>query len=530
MWSTACAVVFAGLLVSVYIFTRRKSISALPLPPGPKPLPIIGNAHQAPKTHGWRTYCEWSKQYGPIVYVNILGQSIIILSTNEAARDVLAERGAVCSDRPRLFLATELALKGFNLLMMNYTKQFRQHQRLHASVLSATQAAAYHPIHTLESHQLMYDLLSSAGSAGRVGIDVRGLFHRTTASVIFTLLHGFRIKDQNDPMVRAIVEANNEFSEFIQVGAHIVDQFPVLNNLPGFLAPWQAKAENHYKTKYNIRNKNLQRGLDSNSWNISKQLRKSLEKDSFSMSMYELAFDLGTLIDAGLDGTTDSLFWFVVACITQDRGFTATAREELDAVVGRGRFPVPDDKPNLPYITAIVEEVFRWRPVVPEGVPHLNKEEISYNGYTIPKGSIIMANAWAISREEALFGPDTDNFIPNRWLKEDGKTLKDIPSSGFGYGRRICPGRHFARDIIWVVVAQLLWSFDIKAGLSETGKPVPIDPLACTYGFVMRALPFKASFHPRGSWVHGVITRDGDTYSKDHAAILDQIGAKFAKH
>ncbi|KAK6597503.1 cytochrome p450 [Botrytis cinerea] len=529
MWSVACVVVFFGLLISAYIVTRCRSISALPLPPGPKPLPIIGNIHQAPRSHGWRKYCEWSKQYGPIVYVNMLGQSIVILSTNRAAHDVLAKHGAVCSDRPRLFLATELALKGFNLLMMNYTEQFRQHQRLQTSVLNATQVAAYLPFQTLESYQLMHDLLDSADSAGSVGIDVRRPFHRTTASIIHTLLYGFRIKDHNDPMVQAVVELNNEFSEFTQVGAHIVDRFPVLNNLPGFLAPWQAKAENHYTTKYNMRNKNLQRGLDSDSWNISKQLKKTLEKDDLAMPLCELAFDLGTLIDAGLDGTTDSLFWFVVACITQDRGFIATAHEELDAVVGRDRLPVPDDKPNLPYVSAIVEEVFRWRPVVPEGVPHLSKEKISYNGYTIPKGSIIMTNAWAISREEALFGPDPDDFIPNRWLKEDGKTLKDLPSSAFGYGRRICPGRHFAHNIIWIVVAQLLWSFNIKAGLSETGESVPIDPLACTYGFVMRALPFKASFHPRGSWVREVIARDGDTYSKDHAALLDQIGAGFAK-
>ncbi|ATZ58243.1 hypothetical protein BCIN_16g00770 [Botrytis cinerea B05.10] len=104
MWSVACVVVFFGLLISAYIVTRCRSISALPLPPGPKPLPIIGNIHQAPRSHGWRTYCEWNKQYGPIVYVNMLGQSIVILSTNRAAHDVLAKHGAVCSDRPRLFV------------------------------------------------------------------------------------------------------------------------------------------------------------------------------------------------------------------------------------------------------------------------------------------------------------------------------------------------------------------------------------------------------------------------------------------
>ncbi|KAJ5389179.1 uncharacterized protein N7496_000247 [Penicillium cataractarum] len=526
MHATTIVAIF-GLLIGVYVVTRRKSASSLPLPPGPKPLPIIGNVHQAPKSHGWMTYREWSKQYGPIFHVNMLGQPVIILSTSEVAHDLLAKRGAIFSDRPRLFLATELALKGLNILMMNYTEQFRQHQRLQVSVLNATPAATYLPIQTMESQQLMHDLLINASGAGT---NVQGYFQRAVASIIHTLLYGFRVKDYNDPGLRAIIKFNEEFSEFIQVGAHIVDQFPVLNNLPGFLAPWKAKAENHYVAKHDLRDKNFRLGLGSDAWNISKHLKKVVEKDSLDMPWNELAFELGTMIDAALDGTTDSLIWFVVACITQDQGFISKAREELDSIVGHDRLPGPEDKPNLPYITAIVEEIFRWRPVGPEGVPHLNREETTYNGYTIPKGSVIVPNVWTISREEALFGSDPDDFIPDRWLEEDGKTLKSLPPAAFGYGRRTCPGRHFARNVIWNVVAQLLWSFDIKAGLSEeTGEPIPVDPIACTYGLVMRALPFKAAFNPRGPWVREVITRDGDTYGKDHEAMLNRIGEEFAK-
>lgn len=87
-----------GLLVGFYIITRRKSTSSLPLPPGPKPLPIIGNVHQAPKSHSWRTYRTWSEQYGSIVHVNMLGKPIIILSTFEVAQDLMAKRGAIFSD------------------------------------------------------------------------------------------------------------------------------------------------------------------------------------------------------------------------------------------------------------------------------------------------------------------------------------------------------------------------------------------------------------------------------------------------
>ncbi|EPS30933.1 hypothetical protein PDE_05886 [Penicillium oxalicum 114-2] len=519
----------SALLAVLFVVMRRKSTSSLPLPPGPKPLPIIGNVHQAPKSHGWRTYREWSQEYGPIVHLNMLGQPVIILSTSEVAHDLLSKRGATFSDRPRLFLATELALKGLNILMMNYTEQFKQHQRLQVSVLNATPAAAYLPIQDMESRQLMHDLLASAGK-GKGGTDVQAPFQRAVASIIHTLLYGFRVRDPNDPVLRTVVQLNDEFSEFIQVGAHIVDQFPVLNNLPGFLAPWKAKAENHYNTKYELRGKNFDRGIQSNAWTISKQLKKSVEKDHHDMPLNELAFELGTMIDAALDGTTDSLVWFVVACITQDQHFVAKARRELDAVVGRERLPSPQDRPNLPYIAAIVEEIFRWRPAGPEGVPHLNREEAVYNGYTIPKGSVLVPNVWTIYREEAVYGPNPDDFNPDRWLESDGKTLKALPAAAFGYGRRTCPGRHFARNAIWLVVAQLLWSFDIKPALSEeTGEPVEVDPLACSYGLVMRALPFKAAFHPRGPWVQEVITRHGETYGEDHEAMLNQIGAEFAK-
>lgn len=422
-------------------------------------------------------------------------------------------------------------MKGLNILLMNYTEQFRAHQRLQVSVLNPTPVAAYLPFQGLEAKQLLNDLLEQSGGAGN---DVHAVFERTVASIIHTLLYGFRIKDQQDPVLTTALHLNEEFSEFLKVGAHIVDMFPMLNNLPGFLAPWKEVAESHYNRKHGLRVSNFKRGLDSGGWNISKHLKKIVEKEHIGMPFDELAFELGTMIDAALDGTTDTLIWFIVACVTQNKEFITQAREELDRVVGRDRLPNPDDKPSLPYITAITEEMFRWRPVGAEGVPHFTNTESTYEGMTIPAKSVIVVNVWAITREEAVFGPDTDAFIPSRWLETDATTgettLKNFPQAVFGYGRRVCPGRHFARNVIWLVIAQLIWSFDIEAGVSEeTGEREKVDDLACTDGLVMRALPFKASFKPRGPWVTAMLKQVGDTWGEDHTAMLDQIGVEFSK-
>lgn len=104
MHSVIYASVVALVIGLLVLNQGKKTKSSLPLPPGPKPLPLIGNVHQAPKSHAWRTYLQWSKDYGPVVHVNMLGQSVVILSSSEVAHDILAKRGAAFSDRPRLFV------------------------------------------------------------------------------------------------------------------------------------------------------------------------------------------------------------------------------------------------------------------------------------------------------------------------------------------------------------------------------------------------------------------------------------------
>ncbi|KAH8890720.1 putative cytochrome P450 [Thozetella sp. PMI_491] len=522
-------VILGGFVAGFYVLRRRSTTSSLLLPPGPPPLPIIGNIHQMPKSHPWRQYFSWSKIYGPIVHLNLSGQPVIILSTSQVAYDILSKQGASSSDRPRLFLAMELACKGLNTLLMNYTEEFKRHQRLQISVLNPKMVVSYLPFQELESKQLLHDLLVNTGGAGT---SIYKYFARTTASLIYTLFVGHRIRNAEDPLLVSTIKLDEQFFEFAKVGSHIVDLFPVLNNLPDSFAPWKRAAEAFFNQKSTFRLNNLQQGLDSNAWNISKHWKEAVERDQIDISRLEMAFGTSTVFDAALDTTNDTLVWFVIACITQDQGFVAKARKELDTVVGRERLPTFDDNCKLPYISAIVEELFRWRPVIPVGVPHVTDKEITYGGYRIPARSIIISNIWAIGREEEVYGLNTESFVPGRWLNTDESTgvstLKNLRTPVFGYGRRICPGRHFARNLVWVIVARLLWAFNIEAGRSaETGEQILVDPIACTDGLVVGALPFRASFKPRGLWAQKLIMEECDTYGQDIEAMLNQIGKEI---
>ncbi|KAK4466378.1 Fumitremorgin C synthase [Cladorrhinum samala] len=528
MASTELYPAFSILALTVYLLSRKpspSSLSKLPLPPGPPTLPIIGNVHQAPKSHPWLQYHTWSKAYGPILYLNMAGQSVVILSSSKAAHDLLAKQGAAFSDRPRLVVAAELALQGMHMLLRPYDERFKLHQKLESPVLSERAARAYLPFQDLESKQLLFDLLqdhSAGGSEGKaVTVNPHDHVERMTASIIYSLFYGHRVRTARDPILLQAHAVNHEFGQLAQVGRYLVDSFPALNNLPAALAPWKAEAAAHWEKQRALHVGNLERGLGGGGWNVSKQMQQAVDAmEDVEMPTEELALDVGIMADAALDASTETLMWFVLACVVDNsNGWMQKAQRDLDRVVGQGRLPAFDDRAELPYIGFVVEELLRWRPAGAAGVPHFTKVESSYEGFRIPANSVVIANHWSITREAEVYGDDVEAFRPERW--EDIDINKN---AGFGYGRRICPGRHVARNVLWIAVARLLWAFDIKPELDERGKPVVVDTKG-TDGLVTKPLPFKARFEPRGERVKEVIMRECDTWRVDYHALLDQIAS-----
>lgn len=153
-------------LLGLFLFTHVvKSVSKFKstnLPPGPKPLPLIGNLLQVPKTSQWQTFYSWSKKYGPVMSLDMMGQSLIVLSTNRAAMDLLSQKGSQYSDRPRMIVASELATRGLHTLFRNYDSRFRLHQRMGGPLLNPRAARCYQPLQEMESRQLLHDFMGES--------------------------------------------------------------------------------------------------------------------------------------------------------------------------------------------------------------------------------------------------------------------------------------------------------------------------------------------------------------------------------
>lgn len=140
------AVAIISIVVIVYLFTRAPyarpgtKLSRLSLPPGPRPLPLLGNMLDMPRRREWETITKWSRTYGKVlslwrmqlrveltelgeynigdvVYVTVLGQHLVFVNSAKAAYDLFEKRSAIYSDRPRLPLLKELYVGCHHLIM-----------------------------------------------------------------------------------------------------------------------------------------------------------------------------------------------------------------------------------------------------------------------------------------------------------------------------------------------------------------------------------------------------------------------------
>ncbi|PGH23598.1 hypothetical protein AJ80_02379 [Polytolypa hystricis UAMH7299] len=498
------------VLLPILFYYYREHKLRKRLPPGPPPLPFIGNLHQAPSKYPWRTYTEWHRQYGPIFSLQYGPSTLIMLGNNAVTRDLLDKRSNIYSSRPRLMMVGECISKGFRTLLLPYGVRWRVHHRLQASFLNIQMSARYRELQDLESKQVVYEFLTRN--------DFAKVFHRYSASLIFSLAYGRRAVTGEEEEVKVVdhimLALNKAFLD-----TWIVDIFPALNELPKFLAPWKWKADKMHQFEDKFFTGIMAEAENKKPWNWAKQAHEI--KESTSLSRTELAYVLGVTYEAGSDTTTMALECFLLAAVLYP-GAVCKAQEELDTVVGPERLPSFEDLDKLPYLQAFIREVHRWRHIIPGGVPHAVTEDDEYMGYYIPKGATVFGCHWAINMDPETY-KEPERFDPDRWIENP-----NLPFSAFGFGRRVCPGQHVGQNSLLINISRILWAYNIEPTYEIIdGKKVQceIDPLAFANSFNSNPLPFKVQLNARNPKVGEVVTREWNAVEKDLDVILGRIDA-----
>ncbi|EKM51547.1 uncharacterized protein PHACADRAFT_212190 [Phanerochaete carnosa HHB-10118-sp] len=463
------------------------------LPPGPKGLPILGNVFNAPKSFEWLAYQDWSRQYNSdIVHFEILGIHFVVLNSAQATVDLFEKRSNVYSDR---------AGYDRNWGLMGYGDYWRAHRRLFHQYFRPAVVSTYHP----SSAKAVREMISALRDApDRFVEHIRHM----ARSNILKIVYDIEIKPEGDPLIAIIEEGVRVFSRVTVAGAYLVDSFPILRHIPAWFlgaqfkrdaAKWRPFVEEMYMRPHREVKASFDNGNTKPCLVTDALFEISRDKDGRDSLIDEevVIGTLGTAYAAASDTTILAMLNFVLAILVHPE-VQKIAQEELDNIVGRDRLPEIEDRDTLPFITAVMKECLRWRPPLPLALPHRSVADDEYRGFHIPAGSVVIGNAWAILHDGERY-PDPDVFNPLRFLDGEGRLRKDVPDpmDVFGYGRRICPGRYFALDVIWLAMANILAAFSVEKPVDERGNVIEPTGEYLTGTFSFPA-PFKADFKVRG--------------------------------
>ncbi|KAI0066938.1 cytochrome P450 [Artomyces pyxidatus] len=485
----------AGLVV---LLTARYLTSPWrKLPPGPRGWPLVGNAFSIGKAQ-WLTFTEWKKQYGDVVYFTAFGRPMIVLNSQKAASDLLDHRAAIYSDRPDFIVAGDILCGGLLVTFQRYGP----HRTRKATVESLNRGVPgpFRPMQLKEAVLLTLDMLARPSAWG-------ANLQRSASSMIMSATYDTPpIESLDDPKVNDVVDFGERLTQTMIPGANLVEVFTWMKAIPSRFAKWKREAEQDYakfsKMLENLYNKvgtDLANGIDRPS--ISASLLKDTGRNN--LSVRENAWIAGIMFIAGSETTSAALSWWLLAVVTHPET-QRRAQAELDVVVGRARVPTFADLPHLPYISAMMKEALRWRPVGPIAVPHRCSEDDWYEGMFIPKGTICIPNVWALNLEAEIYGADAHNFNPGRFLdeksalKENPPDMKEEGHGTYGFGRRICAGKHIANDSLFIDIAVMLWACTFEPAKDERGDAIPIDTDGfIDHGAAVHPAPFDCIVTPR---------------------------------
>ncbi|THV04288.1 cytochrome P450 [Dendrothele bispora CBS 962.96] len=444
-----------------------------------------------PKERDWETFAKWGDQYGALVSVTALGQVLVFTNSVSVAMDMFDNQSAIYSDRPVFPMLGELMGWKYSMGFIRYGQRWRSIRRLSHQLLGTpSKVKVFHGQVEVETHKFLKRVL---GEPERLKDHLR----KTAGAIILRMSYGYEVQEGPDPLVDLANRATEQASQALVPGRFLVNFVPALLHIPewfpgaGFkkiAKEWGASLNDTVERPYKFVRDQIAAGTAEVSF-VSKLVEgKQLDdEEEFAVKWAAQSF-----YAAGSDTTVGAVYGFFKMMVLYPE-VQAKAQAEIDRVVGPNRLPTIADIDQLPYVNALTKETFRIHTVVPMGVPHSASEDSVYNGYFIPKGAQVFANLWRMTHDPKTYH-DPMKFNPERFLGP--KPELDPTDLMFGFGRRICAGRHLAEISVFISCAMVLATFNVNKCYDANGNPLEPD-LGTTPGGVSHPTDFKFSITPR---------------------------------
>ncbi len=493
------------VVAAIWLWLRRKRLSGIP---GPGGSCIWGNAWQlADRDTIHRTLAAWSRQYGPVYTVRLLHQRLVVVSGQHALQETLVTKGFQTGGRPT---GTRLSyfFKNTGILLNTepdatwrlLRKISQRHMKQFGDGMSRLEV-----IITSVADDMFRVFRKNAGKP----FDPKAVINLTSLKSISFLLSGQRASD-DDPLVQMV---ENMLRGFIYVapittpGLMLYDWFPWLRHLR--LKTWRSverlaaardstwqrilDTSRHLPDDVSIANRLLLQAEATKLKGVGNGNRNHGNGHSESeISDTDAKLTCVTLFLAGI-ATTAYSFHSLVNLLAHHTDVQEQIRKEIVRIVPGGRSVALENKPEMPYTSAVVLEALRYTSVSALGIPHRVTRDVKISGFLIPKDTPIITNLWALHHDPDVWG-DPHNFRPDRFLTSRGEL---VPADHilrkhlmpFGAGTRVCVGESLALARLFIWTASLVQRFDISPAAGNLPQLTHTDNYR--FGAVVASRPYE---------------------------------------
>ncbi|KAI1893683.1 hypothetical protein AGOR_G00126220 [Albula goreensis] len=454
-FSTLLLVGLVGALLAYMNWRGQKGIR---LPPGPTPLPLLGNLLQVDKQAPFKTFLEHSKSYGPVMTFYIGLQRIVVLVGHDTVKEALLDRADDFTDRaPIPFL--HKVVKGYGLAISN-GERWRQLRRFTLTTLRDFGMGRKRMEAWIQDEST--HLIATLRDKNSALFDPTFIMSRAVSNVICALVFGRRFDYKDDNFLRLL----ETISVLIRFGSspwgQLYNTFPwLMERLPGSHHAVYASVE---KIRAFIREK-IEKHQETLSPDCPRDyidcflIRLNKEKDlpSTEFTHDNMVATVLNLFFAGTE-TTSTTIRFALTLLIKYPHIQERVQLEIDTVIGRERCPNMEDRKSLPFTDAVIHEVQRVLDIVPLSLPRYATKNISFKGYTIPKDTVIIPLLHSVLRDDKQWKSPW-SFNPDHFLDQNDNFKKSPAFMVFSAGKRSCVGESLARMELFLFLVTLLQRF-----------------------------------------------------------------------
>nr|URS65384.1 rhazimal synthase [Alstonia scholaris] len=460
--SFASAVVYS-LIFFVFLLVKQllKPKSHKKLPPGPWTLPIIGNLHQILGALPHRIFKDLSDKYGPLMRIMMGERTTIIVSSATMAKVVLHTHGLAVANRPINSVAKVICYNNLGVTFAEYGEYLKQLRQLYMlELLSPKRVQSFSAVFEDELQTFVKSIKSEVGQPMIIYEKSVTYLYSTICRVMLGNVCNEREK---------LIKICKKVSFYSAAPIRIEDLFPSMKFIISRIFSTNSILKDLLKDLDDVldiviaERENSQYAQEEEDMLgiLLKHKRSDGNNSKLKITNKDIKAIIFELLLAATLSVADVVEWAMVEILRHPKVLKQVHDEVRQAFKGQKTI-TGSDLGKLEYLHMCFKESTRLHPAAPLLFPREAREEFEIDGYTIPKGSWVLTNYWAVGRDPRIW-PKPDEFDPERFRNSDiefyGNHFELIP---FGTGRRGCPGILFGITEALYLLAALFYHFDWK--------------------------------------------------------------------